>query len=81
MYLSITVFLPGENTPLILAVIKNHTNVVKLLLEHGANVSFRNTRNETALTIADTDNNRLLVDILSHHAQIVGSQRTSAAEL
>ena len=39
-------------TPLMVAVIEAHPEVVKLLLKHGANISIRNNDNETALDIA-----------------------------
>lgn len=53
------------NTPLLMAVMRNSTNVVKYLLEQGADTAYTNTQGETALSLAQKYNHQEQVKLLS----------------
>jgi hypothetical protein len=45
-------FIENGNTPLMMATIWNHPSTVEILLNHGAEISFKNEKNQTAKSIA-----------------------------
>ena len=56
--------IPGDFTPLTLAVIRNHTSAVQLLLSMGANVNLRTYDGDSALMLAVRSGKLAMVDIL-----------------
>ncbi|WP_455203605.1 ankyrin repeat domain-containing protein, partial [Kaarinaea lacus] len=56
-----------RSTPLIMAAAAGHTQVVKLLLEKGADMEIKNKRKETALSLAQTRKHDEVVSLLKEH--------------
>jgi ankyrin repeat protein len=54
----------NEDTPLILAVAKEHEKVIKILLENGADRDAMNKFGETALDIAEEKGNKKIIELL-----------------
>ena len=54
----------GEQTPLMLAVLSNHAELVKFLLENGANPNEVDANRNTAIMIAKESHSEKLVDLL-----------------
>ena len=63
-----------QNTTLLLAAFRGHASVVKLLLDHGANIEAKDKWQSTALEEAKAWNRKEVVRILEEysHNQIVG---------
>jgi Ankyrin repeats (3 copies) len=53
-----------NDTALIAAVRNKHTDIVKLLLENGANPNIQNTNGDTALIVAVCDKNKHVIELL-----------------
>lgn len=57
------------NTPLIHAVFRGREEIVQLLLQHGANINARSSRNTTPLSVATHQGHESIVRLLLAHAQ------------
>ncbi|MCD8488707.1 MAG: ankyrin repeat domain-containing protein [Desertifilum sp.] len=61
--------LTDGSTPLMWAVLKGDTEIVKVLLQAGVDTEVKNNRGETALTIAIADDRKDIIDLL-HQAHL-----------
>ena len=55
---------PSGNTPLHLAVMKGHADVVKILLDHESNIHAKNSQGQTPLTLASDHDFTDVIDLL-----------------
>ena len=55
------------NTPIILSVLDDNTESVKLLLDAGADISIRNNKREQAIELAKQANNKSIIALLDKH--------------
>ena len=58
-------------TPLMLASSRGHTEVVSVLLAHGADVSSKDTNGSTALIKASGENHTEVVKLLLAHGAVI----------
>ena len=54
----------ADKTPLMYAAIEGHTDVVKILLENGADIGLKDAEGQTAAMYASFNNQKKTLDIL-----------------